>query len=266
MIPPVLGVIPARLASSRLPRKPLHPILGRPLLEWVWRRASGMPIFGRLVVATDDEEVLGLCERIGAEGVLTDPDHPSGTDRVAEVAARPGFRDLPVVVNLQGDEPLVEEDHVTRTVELVADRGWDVGTCAAPLGSQEALADPAVVKVAASAEGRALYFSRAPIPWKRDGTPTDAELSGGPFLRHLGIYGYRREALERWVSLPPSPLETLERLEQLRALEHGLRIGVAVVARAAPGVDTEADVARMERLLTESGREDPSLEPLEDRP
>lgn len=249
---PVLAVIPARLSSSRLPRKPLHPLLGRPLLQWVWERVARFDLFDRAVVATDSEEVLELCRTIGAPAVLTDPGHPSGTDRVAEVARRPEYEAYPVVANVQGDEPLVLEEHLARAVDLVGTEEWDVGTCAAPLGSVEARRDPSVVKVARAGDGRALYFSRSAIPYKREGMPTDGELSEAPFLRHLGIYVYRRPALLRWVSLPPSPLEELERLEQLRALEAGMRVGVALVAHAVRGVDTAADVARMEEALAGS--------------
>jgi len=248
---PVLGVVPARLGSSRLPRKPLQPVLGRPLLEWVWRRVSAMSLFDQLVVATDSDDVVEACARFGAPAVLTDPGHPSGTDRVAEVARSGAFREFSVVVNVQGDEPLVREDHLTRAVDLVRQGDWEVGTCAAPVGNEEAWRDPSVVKVAVSREGGALYFSRAPIPWKRDGHPTASELAGAPFLRHVGVYVYRRDVLLRWVELPPSPLEELERLEQLRALEAGLRIGVTVVDDAGPGVDTPEDVARMEGILSE---------------
>jgi len=259
--PPVLGVIPARLSSTRLPRKPLYPIRGRPLLEWVWRRTRNMDLFHRLVVATDAPEVVELCRALGAPAVLTDPDHPSGTDRVAEVARRVEYRDLPVVVNVQGDEPLVREDHLAVAVELVREGGWDVGTCATPVITPEAFTDPSVVKVVMAPDGRALYFSRAPIPWKRDGRPTKEELSATPFFRHVGIYAYRRDALMRWVALPPSSLEEVERLEQLRALEEGLRIGVALVEEARPGVDTEADVARMEKMLM-----DPEPQPTPEDP
>jgi 3-deoxy-manno-octulosonate cytidylyltransferase (CMP-KDO synthetase) len=143
----------------------------------------------------------------------------------------------------------VKERHVARAVELVLAGGWEVGTCAAPIGDPEARRDPSVVKVALGRGGRALYFSRAAIPYMRDGAPDPRALSKPPFLRHVGIYAYRREALARWVSLPPSPLEEVERLEQLRALEDGIGIGVAVVDEAAPGVDTVADVVRMEHLL-----------------
>lgn len=261
----VLGVIPARLASTRLPRKPLHPLLGRPLVEWVWRRAAAMPVLDALVVATDHDEVAEVCRGFGAAVELTDPRHPSGTDRVAEVACREAWRGYEVVVNLQGDEPLMAPEHVVRATELVTEGGWQVGTCAAPIGTEEARLDPSVVKVARARDGRGLYFSRAPIPFQRDGTPDAEALAAAPFLRHLGIYVYRREALLEWVSLPPSPLEELERLEQLRPLEAGIRLGVAVVAEAAPGVDTPADALRMEALLKESGevdRPDQAITPL----
>jgi 3-deoxy-manno-octulosonate cytidylyltransferase (CMP-KDO synthetase) len=255
MTEPVLGVIPARLESTRLPRKPLHPILGRPLLTWVWERVRGMRIFDRIVVATDSEEVARLCHRLGAPVALTDPEHPSGTDRVAEVMGRSEFSEFSVVANVQGDEPLVRESHLAAAISLVRDEGWDVGTCATPLGSLEARRDPSVVKVVRARDGRALYFSRAAIPYQREGKPSEEQLGREPFLRHVGIYVYRREALERWVSLSPSPLEELEKLEQLRALESGMSLGVAVVDEAGPGVDTAADVIRMEEILARTGHE-----------
>ena len=244
-----LGVIPARLSSTRLRHKPLHPLLGRPLLEWVWRRAEGMALWDALVVATDDERIVELCRSMGAQVLLTDPDHPSGTDRVAEVARHPDWSGHDVVVNLQGDEPLLEGGHVAAALGLVADEDWEVGTCATPVREAGDWLDPGVVKVARAQTGRALYFSRAPIPFLRDGTPGETELSASPFLRHLGLYVYRKEALFQWVALPPSPLEGIEKLEQLRALEAGMGIGVAVVDSAAPGVDTPEDAARMEILL-----------------
>lgn len=250
MTTPILGVIPARLASTRLPRKPLQPLLGRPLLEWVWRRVAAMSLFDRVVVATESEEIRALCMGMGAEVRMTDPDHPSGTDRVAEVLRLPDHASYEVVVNIQGDEPLVLEAHLEAAVGLVRDEGWELGTCAAPLGDPRGLEDPSVVKVARATDGRALYFSRAGIPFRREGTPSPEETAAAPFLRHLGLYAYRREALLRWVALPPSPLEEVERLEQLRALEAGLRMGVAVVDGAAPGVDTAEDVTRMETLLS----------------
>ena len=213
-----------------------------------------MRVFDRLVVAADAPAVRGLCESIGATVVMTDPGHSSGTDRVWEVARRREFRAFPVIVNVQGDEPLVEEDHLEEAVRLVREGGWDVGTCAAPLRTAAAREDSSVVKVARAGGGRALYFSRSPIPGRRDREPTDEELGRPPFLRHVGVYAYRRDALARWVSLEPSPLERLERLEQLRALEDGISIGVAIVERAGPGVDTPGDVLRVEGILSGSNR------------
>ena len=245
----VLGIVPARLASTRLPNKPLYPILGRPLIEWVWRRVETMRVLDHAVVATDSEEVAEVCRKLGAPVEMTSPEHPSGTDRVAEVADRPEYAGYELVANVQGDEPLLKESHLRSAIELVRTGGWQVGTCATPLMFDEARNDASVVKVARATSGRALYFSRAAIPYKRDGKPTDEELEREPFLRHIGIYAYTRDALHDWVALAPSPLERLELLEQLRPLEAGLRIGVAIVGAADPGVDTPADVLRMEEKL-----------------
>jgi len=174
-------------------------------------------------------------------------------DRVAEVASRSGYAGYPFIVNVQGDEPLLKEAHLRSAIELAREGGWDVGTCATPLLDDEARKDPSVIKVARAASGRALYFSRAPIPYKRDDRPSRDELGREPFLRHIGIYAYTRSALEDWVAFAPSPLERLESLEQLRPIESGLRIGVAVVGAADPGVDTPADVLRIEEKLSQMG-------------
>lgn len=245
----VLGIVPARLASSRLPNKPLYPILGRPLIEWVWRRVETMSVLDHAVVATDSVEVAEVCRQIGAPVEMTARDHPSGTDRVAELARRPAYAGFDLIANVQGDEPLLNESHLRAAIDLVRRGGWDVGTCATPLLSEEARKDASVVKVARAASGRALYFSRAPIPYKRDEKPMPEELGREPFLRHIGIYAYTRDALYDWVALAPSRLESLELLEQLRPLEAGLRMGVAVVGSADPGVDTPADVIRIEEKL-----------------
>jgi 3-deoxy-manno-octulosonate cytidylyltransferase (CMP-KDO synthetase) len=247
---PVLGVIPARFGSERLPSKPLQQLAGHPLLEWVWRRVSTFSVLDALVVATDHPRIVELCQSLGAPVVLTDPAHPSGTDRVAEVAERPEYRDFPLLVNLQGDEPLVEESHVADAVALLREGGWALGTCATPLRDPALLGRPSVVKAVRAENGRALYFSRAPVPFQRDGEPSAQALSDAPFLRHLGLYSYRREALLQWVSLPPSPLEQIERLEQLRALEAGIPMGIAVVPEAHGGVDTPDDLRIMEAVLS----------------
>jgi 3-deoxy-manno-octulosonate cytidylyltransferase (CMP-KDO synthetase) len=245
----VLGIVPARLASTRLPNKPLYPILGRPLIEWVWRRVEHMSVLDHAVVATDSEEVAEVCRALGAPVEMTSGEHPSGTDRVAEVANRPEYAGYTYVANVQGDEPLLKEAHLRAAIDLVRNEGWDVGTCATPLMSDEARKDSSVVKVARAANGRALYFSRAPIPYKRDEKPVGDELEREPFLRHVGIYAYTRDALHGWVALAPSQLEKLEQLEQLRPVEAGLRMGVAIVGSADLGVDTAADVLRMEEKL-----------------
>jgi 3-deoxy-manno-octulosonate cytidylyltransferase (CMP-KDO synthetase) len=247
----VLGIVPARLASTRLPNKPLYPLLGRPLIEWVWRRVEGMSALDEAVVATDSEAVAEVCRAMGAPVELTSPDHPSGTDRVAEVARRERYAGFQVIVNIQGDEPLLKERHLVAAIDLVREDGWDIGTCATPVLNMEARKDPSVVKVVRAQSGRALYFSRSAIPYKRDEKPTPEELGRDPFLRHIGIYSYTPEALENWVAMVPSPLERLEKLEQLRPLEAGLRIGVAVVGAADPGVDTPADAVKMEQRLEE---------------
>lgn len=247
--PSVLGVIPARIASERLPRKPLHLIAGRPLIEWVWRRASTFRILDDVVIATDSEEVAEVCREFGARVELTSAGHPSGTDRVAEVVELPSYRGYDVIVNIQGDEPFLDETAVTGAAELVL-AGWDVGTVAGPVESLEAWRSPSVVKVVRRDDGGALYFSRAPIPYLRDREPTLEELASGTILRHVGVYAFTRDALARWVALPPGTLEELERLEQLRALAAGLSIGVARIDRVEGGVDTPED-ARLaeERLL-----------------
>jgi 3-deoxy-manno-octulosonate cytidylyltransferase (CMP-KDO synthetase) len=246
--PRVLGVIPARIASERLPRKPLHPLAGRPLIEWVWQRAHDFSILDAVVIATDSEEIAAVCHGFGAAVELTSDVHPSGTDRVAEVAALPAYREYDVIVNIQGDEPFMGEGEVAGAAGMVLD-GWDVGTAAGPLETLEAWHDPAVVKVVRRDDGGALYFSRAPIPYLRGREPTTAELASHSFLRHVGVYAFAREALERWVALPPGALEEFERLEQLRALATGLSIGVALVDRVEGGVDTIEDARRAEERL-----------------
>ncbi len=256
----VLGVIPARLGSERLPRKPLRTIAGRPLIEWVWRRARSFRAFDALVVATDSEEVASACRAFDADVELTSPTHESGTERVSEVVQRPAFRDFDIIVNVQGDEPFILDEQVEGPVDLVRS-GWDIGTAAAPMATLEAWRDPAVVKVVRNDAGGALYFSRSSIPHMRGRDPTAAELASPWCLRHIGVYAFSRDALARWVSLPPGELERRERLEQLRPLAAGLTVGVAVVRASAGGVDTEADLVRAARRLSHSSEHDPDREP-----
>jgi 3-deoxy-manno-octulosonate cytidylyltransferase (CMP-KDO synthetase) len=258
----VLGVIPARMGSERLPGKPLRVLAGRPLIEWVWHRVSRFAALDECVVATDADAIAAVCRSIGARVVLTSAAHESGTSRAAEVAGLEAFKRFGVIVNVQGDEPFVRASHVAAAVAEVR-AGRDMGTVAAPLGTLDAWRDPAVVKVTRRADGAALYFSRAPIPFVRDREPTSEELAGPGFLRHIGVYAYTRPALLAWNRLPVSRLETAERLEQLRALEAGLTIGVALVEEAEGGVDTTADLARAEQKLKD-GLE-PGLSPIGER-
>lgn len=245
-------VIPARYASTRLPAKPLRAIAGRPMIEHVWRRAVASGA-AEVIVATDDHRIAAACAAFGALVALTDPAHPSGTDRLAEVARARGWAPRDLVVNVQGDEPLLPSRNVAQVARLLAeDECADLATLATPIASLHEFLDPNVVKVVVDAAGRALYFSRAPIPWPRDSAPAGlaSQTAHGGALRHVGLYAYRCAALLRMAGLPPSPLEQAERLEQLRALENGLNIRVAIAVDVpGPGVDTEADLAAAEAAL-----------------
>lgn len=241
-------MIPARLASSRLPGKPLRPLAGRPLIEWVWRRAATVEGLGAAVVATDSPEIVEVVEGFGGRAVLTRADHPSGTDRVAEVAERAEFSGYGWIVNLQGDEPFIPAAAVESAVRL-SQAGWDVGTAAVPIVDAEEWRDPAAVKVVVDDAGGALYFSRAPIPFGHDGDWRSGESDEPLGFKHLGAYAFRREALFEATKLPVHPLERREKLEQLRWLAAGLRIGVAIVDQVGPGIDTEADLLRAEEIL-----------------
>lgn len=241
----LLAVIPARLAATRLPDKPLRDLGGAPLIVRVWERVVGLGVAAACVVATDDARVRDAVEAAGGRAVLTAPDHPSGTDRVAEVIGRREFAHYDAVINVQGDEPFVSAEAVRGAAAIVRGAHAPVGTAAAPAPAAALLA-PDVVKVVVDERGRALYFSRAPIPFVRDSSDAvDLALRDGLVRRHIGVYAYTREALLAWVALPPHPLERVERLEQLRPLAHGIPIGVALVADAGePGIDTPADLAR----------------------
>lgn len=239
----LLGVIPARLGSTRLPNKPLQLLAGEPLVTRVIERVRALAVVDELVVATDSPMVAEVVTRAGATAVLTRVDHPSGSDRVAEVAALARYRAFDVIVNLQGDEPFLSREALTGAVDRVRG-GDDIGTAAAPLGAEHA-AEPSRVKVVTDRSGRALYFSRAPIPFRRD-PQSPAE---GLYWQHIGLYAWTRAALERWAEYPPSRAEQAEQLEQLRALEHGLTVGVARLNEAAaPGIDTPEDLRRAEGI------------------
>lgn len=238
-------VIPARMGSTRLPRKVLLPLAGLPVVEWC-RRAAVQAGVGPVVVATDHPEVAGTVERLGGTAVMTPPDCPSGTDRVARavrVLERARGRRFKTVVNLQGDEPFIRPATI-RAVARLLDRArpaGDLSTAVVPLADARRAGEPNLVKAVVAQDGRCLYFTRAPAPYPaRDAKPA--------YFQHIGIYGYTRAALARFVRLPPSPLERLESLEQLRALEDGMTIAAAVVADATIAIDTANDLARAARL------------------
>ncbi|MCH4561693.1 MULTISPECIES: 3-deoxy-manno-octulosonate cytidylyltransferase [Halomonas] len=256
-----IAVIPARHASSRLPGKPLAEINGMPMVAHVWQRACESAA-GRVVVATDDERIRAALAPFDAEVLLTRADHPSGTDRLAEVAERLGLADDAVLVNVQGDEPLIPPALIDQVAaRLFDDPGATIATLAEPIAEVETLFNPNVVKVVRALSGRALYFSRAPIPWDREAFATRPELlETDAWLRHIGIYAYRAGFLADYRDWPPSSLERLEQLEQLRALHHGHAIQVALARVPHPaGVDTEADLTRVRALMSagnESGGEE----------
>ncbi|RZT43010.1 3-deoxy-manno-octulosonate cytidylyltransferase [Cupriavidus agavae] len=265
-VPAFTVVIPARLASTRLPNKPLADIGGHPMIVRVAERARASSA-QRTVVATDAPEVAAACAAHGVEAVLTRADHPSGTDRLAEVAARLGLPDDAIVVNVQGDEPLIEPTLIDEVaLHLASHPDCAMATAAHPLAEAADVFNPNVVKVVCDQAGRALYFSRAPIPWARDawaGVPAapaasaQVALPAMPVLRHVGIYAYRAGFLRRFPTLAISPVELVEALEQLRAMWHGERIGVMVTAAApAPGVDTPADLERVRALWAEGMAQD----------
>ena len=241
-LPTVVGVIPARLASTRLPGKVLLPLAGRPMLAWVVEAARACTALTEVVVATDSPEVMTLAREQGWVAMLTSPELPSGSDRVHAVAQRVPAE---IYVNLQGDEPLLRPEHVEALLApFRGDAGQSVAvTTLCTVCPPNEVADPNVVKVVTALDGRALFFSRAPIPFHRDG------ISGSPYRKHLGLYAYRREALHRFAALPPTPLEQTERLEQLRMLENGMAIYVEHTAFETVGVDTAADLLRAEALL-----------------
>lgn len=249
----IAGVIPARLSSTRLARKVLREIAGRPMVEWVWRAAVASGRMDPVMVATDAEEVAAVCRERGIPVRMTPADCPSGTDRVRAVARE---IEAEIFVNIQGDEPTLTAEFFPPLLGLFARPEVDVATLAVPCAPEE-VGDPNCVKVVTALDGRALYFSRAGIPFDRDGrhgSAGDGDRAGfAGYRKHLGIYAYRRAALERFAALPPSPLERVERLEQLRLLENGMALYVAAAPWDTIGVDTEADLARAETVLRERG-------------
>ena len=240
----IVGVIPSRWGSTRFPGKSLHPILGKPLVTWVIAAARRSKLLQEVLVATDDARIAAAVEGTGARAVMTRADHPSGTDRVAE-AARPADDDI--IVNIQGDEPLIAPAVIDALVQsLISNPNWSMATVACPITNLRDLEARSVVKVVMDREGGALYFSRLPIPCTRDGDP---DLASGLYLRHIGIYAYRGAFLKRLVQEPPCKLEQTEKLEQLRAKYVGGRIAVIVATDTGVGVDTPEDVGYVEAAL-----------------
>lgn len=252
MIPVFTVVIPSRFASTRLPGKPLQMIAGKPMVQHVWEQACKSSA-QQVVVATDDQRIVDACKAFGAHVVLTRADHESGTDRLAEVATQLGLASDAIVVNVQGDEPMIPPQVIDQVAaNLAAHPEARMATLAEPIEDAQTLFNPNVVKVVSDINGLALTFSRATLPWARDefALHPDTLPAGVPYRRHIGIYAYRAGFLHDFVSWGPCWLENTERLEQLRALWHGVRIHVADVLEAPPaGVDTPEDLERVRRLL-----------------
>lgn len=236
-------MLPARFGSTRFPGKPLATILGKPLIEWVYQGASRVRGATRVLVATDDVRIVAAVRSFGGDVVMSRGTHPTGTDRVAEVAKT--LR-TDIVVNLQGDEPIFDPAMVEEMIAVMArDPDVEIATACHPIQDTESLQSPHVVKVVVDQRHHALYFSRAPIP-------NGALFNGARALRHVGVYAFRREALAKFAKLPRTPLEIAEQLEQLRALEHGMTIAVVETRHATVGVDVPADIKNVERFIEES--------------
>ena len=250
-------IIPARYGSTRLPGKPLLSIAGKPMVQHVWEQA-GRSGAESVVIATDDERILDAAQGFGADACMTSADHPSGTDRLQEVARQMAYPDNHILVNVQGDEPLIPPAAIDQVAaNLAGASSAGIATLCEDLQSVEELRNPNIVKVVRSVSGRALYFSRAPIPWPRDSsTGTADQLPGdshGTWQRHIGIYAYRTGFLHEYVSWPPAPPEVVEHLEQLRAMYNDVEIHVAPACEEVPaGVDTQEDLDAVRELLSRS--------------
>ncbi len=250
----IIAIIPARYGSTRFPGKALAAIRDKPMFQWVYERTKQSKLVNRVIVATDDERILRTVASFGGEATMTSSAHPTGTDRIAEVAA--GL-DCDIIVNVQGDEPLIRPEMIDEAVApLVRDSSIPMGTLCRKIESAAEAFDPNVVKAVFDRSGFALYFSRAPIPWNRDlwaGKTIFADMTpGGALHKHIGLYAYRREFLLRYAKLPQTALEDVEKLEQLRALEYGHRIKVTVTQHESFGVDIPADLSKILQQLEES--------------
>jgi len=250
VVTPFHVIIPARYGASRLPGKPLLDVAGRPLIQWVWEcaRASGA---ASVIVATDDTRICSVAAGFGADVAMTSAEHVSGTDRIAEVVRARGLAPESIVINLQGDEPLMPPAVPARVAAALAEHPeCGIATAAAPITSLAEFLDPSCVKALRGVGGEAHYFSRACVPWPRDAASAGRPGDFSHALRHIGIYGYRVKSLLEFAGWPPTTLETVEKLEQLRALEHGMRIHVVALQEAPPaGVDTPADLERARARL-----------------
>src|ERR1700722_8038251 len=247
------GLIPARFSASRLPGKPLLVIGDRPLIQWVWQcaRESGA---ATVIIATDDARIFDSARGFGAAVEMTSPQHASGTDRIAEVVRLKGFAPGDIVVNLQGDEPMMPPSVVGAIAQALNARPQiDIATAVTPIQSLSEFLDPNCVKALRAGDGRALYFSRAPVPWPRDSIAAGRPSSFLGAWRHIGIYAYRVHSLLQFAAWPPTPLELTEKLEQLRALEHGMHIQLVTLSASPPaGVDTPEDLERVRSALQKS--------------
>lgn len=243
-----VAIIPARYASTRFPGKSLALISGKPMIQWVYERTISCPIISQAIVATDDERIVQAVQAFGGNVMLTQPDHPSGTDRVAEVAAQ---IDADLIINVQGDEPFVQAAQLQQLASLFTDPAVDIATLAHPISDEQSIFSPNVVKVVCDARQKALYFSRAPIPFLR-GLPQEDWGQHKQHFQHLGIYAYRQSVLQAITQLPVGNLEQLESLEQLRWLEAGYHISVAETSFRSIGVDTPEDLVKAQQWMVDN--------------
>ncbi len=246
-MPKIIGVIPARYRSTRFPGKPLADILGKPMIQWVYENAKSSRLINYVIIATDDERILNSAKSFGADAIMTPPDIPTGTDRVAYSIKE---FDADIVVNIQGDEPLMSADMIDSAIEpFLKEEKFEISTLAVKINNAETLFNPNVVKVVFDKNNYALYFSRSPIPFCRDARNKDEWLMLGDYYKHIGIYVYTRDSLFKFVALKRSKLEEIEKLEQLRALENGMKIKVVITDKDTIGIDTQSDLEKVIQIL-----------------
>ncbi len=246
-MPQIIGVIPARYGSTRFPGKPLADILGKPMIQWVYENAKSSKFINHVLIATDDERILNSAKSFGADVIMTPPDITTGTDRVACLIKE---FDADIVVNIQGDEPLMSADMIDSAIEpFLKEENIEISTLAVKINDVETLFNPNVVKVVFDKNNYALYFSRSPIPFCRDAQNKDEWLNLGNYYKHIGIYVYSRDSLFKFVNLKRSKLEEIEKLEQLRALENGMKIKVVITDKDTIGVDTQSDLEKVIQIL-----------------